>query len=292
MNAFSRAFALVACLLVSTAARPCFAIFHLWDVKEVFSNQDGTVQFIELFTTASGETQLDDHELIATSDGNVVTFTLDHNVASPTTNKHLLLATAGFAALTGSVAPDYTPLPANFFNPNAASISINFSGVDTVTFAGSALPKDGINSLTDQSPAGAQNLVAGVNSPTNFAGAAGSINVSAPVESGDFNSDGSVNGLDLAIWKSGFGATGTAATKAAGNADGDGDVDGRDFLIWQRGGSPSANAAVASVPEPTSFVLLGVASLVAAARLRVACSRPEAGACGVPETHRTSTCSR
>lgn len=262
MNAFSRALALVAYLIVSTAARPCFAAFHLWDIKEVFSNQDGTVQFIELFTTASGETDLNNHLLRATSDGNVVTFTLDHGLASPTTNKHLLFATAGFASLAGGVAPDYT-LPANFFNPNATSISLNFASVDTVTFAGSALPKDGTNSLTDQSPSGVQNLVAGTNSPTNFAGAVGSINVAAPVESGDFNSDGAVNGLDLAIWQTGFGATGTAATKAAGNADGDGDVDGRDFLVWQRGGSPSAIAAVASVPEPASLALLGLASLYA-----------------------------
>lgn len=269
MNAFSRAFALAACLVASTAARPCYAIFHLWDIKEVFSNQDGTVQFIELFTTAAGETQLDDHELTATSDGNVVTFTLDHNVASPTTNKHLLFATAGFASLVGGVAPDYTPLPANFFNPNAASISINFAGVDTVTFAGSALPKDGVTSLTDQTPAGVQNLVSGVNSPTNFAGAAGSINVSAPAESGDFNSDGAVNGLDLAAWKSGFGATGTAATKAAGNADGDGDVDGRDFLIWQRTSSPLALGAAASVPEPAGFVLLGTAWMFTLQIIRV-----------------------
>lgn len=262
MNAFSRASALVACLFASTAARPCYAAFHLWDIKEVFSNQDGTVQFIELFTTASGETVLHDHELTATSDGNVVTFTLDHNVAAPTTNKHLLFATAGFASLAGGVTPDYTPLPANFFNPNAASITISFAnGIDSITFAGSLLPKNRVNSLTDQSPTETQNLVAGVNSPTNFAGAAGSINVSAPVESGDFNNDGAVNGLDLAAWKSGFGATGTAATKAAGNADGDGDVDGRDFLIWQRSAGPLAAGAMASVPEPTGFVLLGIAWL-------------------------------
>jgi serralysin len=267
MNAFSRAVALVACLLVSTAARPCFAAFHLWDIKEVFSNQDGTVQFIELFTTAPGETDLNNHTLTATSDGNAVTYTLDHGLSSATTNKHLLFATAGFAALAGGVAPDYTPLPANFFNPNAASISINFAGVDTLTFAGSLLPKNGVNSLTDQSPSGAQNLVAGVNSPTNFAGAAGSINVSTPVESGDFNSDGAVDGLDLAIWKNGFGVTGTAALESAGNADGDGDVDGRDFLVWQRGNSPPASAALAGVPEPASLSMLSVAMLLGVWRL-------------------------
>jgi len=263
MNAFSRAIALVACIVVSTAARPCFAAFHLWDVKEVFSNQDGTVQFIELFTTAGSERFLNNHVITAMSDGNVVNFTLDHDLVGSTANKHFLIATAGFAALTGGVTPDFTPLPANFFNPNAASITITFLDADTITFAGSLLPKDGVNSLTDQSPAGVQNLVAGVNSPTNFAGAAGSINVSAPVESGDFNSDGAVNGLDLAIWKIGFGATGTSALKSAGNADGDGDVDGRDFLVWQRGGSPAATAAVTSVPEPASLALFGLASLSA-----------------------------
>jgi hypothetical protein len=77
-----------------------------------------------------------------------------------------------------------------------------------------------------------------------------------------------VNGLDLAIWKNGFGATGTAALKSAGNADGDGDVDGRDFLIWQRGNSPTATAAVASIPEPTSLAMFGFASLFAMWRWR------------------------
>ena len=269
MNAFSRAFALVACLLVSTAARTSQAAFHFWDIKEVFSNQDGTVQFIELFTTSGSERFLNNHVITATSDGNVVNFTLDHDLVGSTANKHFLIATAGFAGLTGGVVPDFAPLPANFFNPNAASITIDFPDADSITFAGSALPKDGVNSLTDQSPSGVQNLVAGVNSPTNFAGAVGSIDVSAPVESGDFNSDGAVNGLDLAIWKSGFGATGTAATKAAGNADGDSDVDGRDFLIWQRGGSPSAAAAVASIPEPTSLAMFGLASLFAMWRWRL-----------------------
>lgn len=273
MNALLRASALAACLIVSSAPGVGHAAFHLWDIKEVFSNQDGTVQFIELFTTASTERFLTDHVITATSDGNVVSFMLDHDLSGSTANKHLLLATAGFGSLAGSVTPDYAPLPTNFFNPNAASITIDFAGVDSMTFAGSTLPKNGVNSLTDQSPAGAQNLIAGVNSPTNFAGVAGSINLSAPVESGDFNNDGAVNGLDLAIWKNGFGITGTAAQRSAGNADGDGDVDGRDFLVWQRGGSPSASAAVVSVPEPASIALLGVVSFVAAVRRRALCTR-------------------
>lgn len=259
MNAFVRAFALAVCSIVAVV-QPCAASFHLWKVKEVFSNQDGTVQFVELFTTAAGEIFLTAHDLTATSDGNVVKFTLNHDVASPSTNKHLLLATAGFASLAGGIAPDYAPLPANFFNPNAASITINFAGVDSITFAGSALPKDGVNSLTDQAPAGVQNLVAGVNSPTNYAGAVGSVNLAPPVAPADFNGDGAVNGLDLSAWRVGFGASGAAATKAAGNADGDGDVDGADFLAWQRGASTST---IASVPEPTAFALLAAACMLA-----------------------------
>ena len=46
--------------------------------------------------------------------------------------------------------------------------------------------------------------------------------------SADFNGDGLVNGLDLAIWQAGY------EDDSAGDADGDGDVDGVDYLIWQR----------------------------------------------------------
>ena len=31
------------------------ASFHLWDIVEIFSSADGTIQFIELSTTSSGE---------------------------------------------------------------------------------------------------------------------------------------------------------------------------------------------------------------------------------------------
>lgn len=69
-------------------------------------------------------------------------------------------------------------------------------------------------------------------------------------------------------------------TSAPGDFDGDDDVDGRDFLIWQRGGStngaldprdladwqmnygPGGLAAVTSVPEPVSAVLLAVVGTV------------------------------
>jgi len=84
----------------------------------------------------------------------------------------------------------------------------------------------------------------------------------APIP-GDFNGDHVVNGNDLAIWKSNFGANSGSATAAMGDADADGNVNGADLLIWQRNFTPVPNATVASaVPEPTAL-LLAVTTLAA-----------------------------
>ena len=159
----------------------CRAAFHQWEIKEIFTNADGTVQFVEFFTTEPGEIFLNSHNLIVTSDGVTKEFVFNHSLTNPTNNKHFLIATAGFAALAGGVTPDYSPLPTNFFNPNAASIFFDFAHVfDTLTLTGTQIPKDGVNSLTDTdllSESGIDNMVVGVNSPTNFAGAVGSINL-------------------------------------------------------------------------------------------------------------------
>ncbi|WP_232536237.1 serine hydrolase [Lacipirellula parvula] len=70
------------------------------------------------------------------------------------------------------------------------------------------------------------------------------------VPAADFDLDGTVDGNDLAIWQTAFGAT------RAGDANADGVTDGADFLIWQR---EHANAAASpsslSVPEPTGIAL-------------------------------------
>jgi probable HAF family extracellular repeat protein len=73
---------------------------------------------------------------------------------------------------------------------------------------------------------------------------------------GDFNLDDSVDGADLVLWKSGYGASGNA-TLLQGDADGDRDVDGADFLVWQRQlGGPAIVDAAAAVPEPATLLLL------------------------------------
>jgi sugar lactone lactonase YvrE len=68
----------------------------------------------------------------------------------------------------------------------------------------------------------------------------------------DFNGDGSVNGSDLALWRSGFGASGAQGLQ--GNADGDADVD---FLLWQRQTTAAPGVAAGqAVPEPAARTLL------------------------------------
>jgi hypothetical protein len=79
----------------------------------------------------------------------------------------------------------------------------------------------------------------------------------------DFDDDGSVDGEDLAVWKTAF------VTTPAGDADGDGDSDGNDFLIWQRElGSPAASAAASAVPEPAAAWLALCGSLAVIRRRR------------------------
>lgn len=168
---------------VAVITDSCDAAFHQWSIKEIFSNQDGSVQFIELFTSAPAESFLAGHRLEAISDGQVKTFILDRSLPAPTTNKHLLFATAGFSGLAGSVTPDFFPLPPRFFDPSATTIIIDWAfGFDAASISGHAVPTDGIHSLTDAnlSFSGPDTFVIGVNSPTNFAGAAGSINLGIP----------------------------------------------------------------------------------------------------------------
>ena len=81
--------------------------------------------------------------------------------------------------------------------------------------------------------------------------------------SADFNYDGAVNGLDLAIWKSAFGVN------RQGDGNSDGVTDGRDFMLWQRqmsalGGTPQ----LATVPEPGGLVGAAAALLLLAMRGR------------------------
>jgi hypothetical protein len=86
----------------------------------------------------------------------------------------------------------------------------------------------------------------------------------------DFDEDGDVDSADFAFWQAGFGLD-TGASHADGDADKDGDVDGQDFLFWQRqlGMGVKSLAAVQSVPEAQSLLLVVVAALVVVPSARI-----------------------
>jgi MYXO-CTERM domain-containing protein len=167
----ARRLALPACiaavLLLATEAQ---ANFHLWVIDEVFSNADGSTQFIELFTAASMQNFLTGH-FIATQQGAMAlqTFDFPNVLVGETTNQHFLLATPGFKAVAG-IDPDYE-IPAGFIQVGTAT-TINFANVNAISLAG--LPTDGVQSL---------DALGGTadNSPTNFAGEIGHV---APEPSG------------------------------------------------------------------------------------------------------------
>jgi hypothetical protein len=166
----------VVVLLVAAATPSTHAAFHFWQMHEVFSNASGTVQFIEMQDLVGGEEFTGGFSMSANSDGNVQSVTLTDLTGS--TPGYLLFATPGFAALPGGVTPDF-PIPAHFFNPNATNLTFSFNGSgDSIAFGGAALPKNGINSLSDNNIYGVQNLASAANSPTNLNGDAGSVNVS------------------------------------------------------------------------------------------------------------------
>ena len=158
-------------LLTGTGAR---ADFHLWQINEVYSNHSGTVQFIELSTTVGGQEVLLNHTITctraATSTQSAVTrtFTFPSNLAAGTANKKFLIATSGFAAL-GIVTPDYI-MPEGFLFTGKATL--NF-GESASVLAYAALPTDGTQSINASG-------VAGVNSPTNYAGVTGTISSAPP----------------------------------------------------------------------------------------------------------------
>lgn len=162
-----RAFFFVA--VCAFAASPARASFHLYQINEIYSNADGTIQFVELHESAgvNGENFLAGRTLVSSNGSNQKTFVFPANLpSSATAGTFVLIATQGFANL-GLVTPDYI-IPSGFlFGPAG---TVNYANVDSVSYSG--LPGDGTTSINR---AGAPQM----NSPTNFAGVTGRI--AAPV---------------------------------------------------------------------------------------------------------------
>ena len=78
--------------------------------------------------------------------------------------------------------------------------------------------------------------------------------VSDPSLPGDYNMDGEVNAPDYNVWRDTFGST----TELAADGNGDGIVNAPDYNTWR---DNFGNVANASVPEPSTLVLLVASAL-------------------------------
>jgi hypothetical protein len=165
--------------LVATSAR---AEFHTFQIEQMYSNADGSVQFVVLHESAgmNGENFLAGQVLTSTHAGITKTYLFPQNLpgdycdsyygcmSSPTANRRVLIASQGFAALN-LVAPNYV-VPNGFLPVDGGTL--NYAMVDQVTFA--SLPTDGANALS-RSGMIIPNLA------TNFAGNSASVAAAAAV---------------------------------------------------------------------------------------------------------------
>jgi len=161
------ALALVGCLFAS----PAHALFHLWDVSEVYSNADGSVQFIEFFTTSGSQQFIVNHQLQTLTEGvvdQIFTFTNDLPIGQgeSTANRHFLFASPGFAEVAG-IEPDFTWTGALSFINVGFNDAVNFDGADGMSIVN--LRTDGAQSLLGDE------VTLGTPTPTNFAGEVGTI---------------------------------------------------------------------------------------------------------------------
>ena len=127
------------------------ASFHTFQITEIYSNADGTIQYVVLReqTGLNGEDLWAGQRLTVTHAGRAKTYAFPRNLPSTfTANRYVLIATQGYVDASASasefsfVTPDFV-VPNQFFPTDAGSI--NYAGVDDVSYG--SLPTDGDRAL-------------------------------------------------------------------------------------------------------------------------------------------------
>src|ERR1051325_1226358 len=166
----SKQFRLMMLIGVVALCSQARAAFHLWAINEVYTNNSGSLQFIELNCQFGSQNFVNGMQIQVSNGPTPHTFTIPGSqLPGDTTNHFLLFGTAGLHA-AGGPTPDYT-IPDQFL----------FAAGGTITFFGSnggaypALPTDGVLS---------RNWVNGtsqVNSPTSYDGHTGQVPSPGPL---------------------------------------------------------------------------------------------------------------
>ncbi len=129
---------------IAMMATTAWASFHGFAIDQVYSNADGTVQFVVLRETlgANGENAWSGHAFTSTHAGVTKSFAFTADLpGTATAGKRVLLGTQGLAAL-GFITPDFV-IPDRFLAVDGGTL--NYAGVDTFTYA--TLPTDGVGAI-------------------------------------------------------------------------------------------------------------------------------------------------
>ncbi len=151
---------IIQCTLIMMLSVPAFASHHNWRVVEVFSNADGTLQFIQMNSVRENETNLSCCAFTSTNltNNNSITYMFPSDLGEDSLNRDLLLGTSGIESAFG-IRPDYI-IPDGYLFTGRGGIQYN----EEVIW--DELPTDGINSINISD--GSQQIAAAT--PTNFNG--------------------------------------------------------------------------------------------------------------------------
>ncbi|MDV6345076.1 calcium-binding protein [Nitrosomonas sp. Is37] len=151
--------------------------FHIAHIDQVYSNADGSVQFIKFVIDANDQEFWAGHSLTSSNGATTNTFHINTDLPSGATDgKSVLVATQGFADL-GTARPDFfipnfSFVKPDYIIPNKFLFTTNgtviFTGMIGGTISYAQLPTDGKLSLSPDDSTG-------INSFTNFTGNTGTL---------------------------------------------------------------------------------------------------------------------
>lgn len=172
LNQLPRAIALLGILAQLQGPPSARAAFHLWEIGEVYSSADGSVQFVELTALASGQQFLANQQLRSTNSAGVSTFIFPTNLPGDSSGRTCIIGTTNVGLVPGGVTPNYI-IPPNFIRrpTGVGSAAVIFNPLPSVVVT-TNLPTDGEAALRR---VGATVVVAPTNSPRNFAAQSNSI---------------------------------------------------------------------------------------------------------------------
>jgi hypothetical protein len=159
-------------MLLAMGVSIAHAAFHLFKIQQIYSNADGTVQFVVLTSFVDGEDRWSGHYIASISLDQKTEHSYPFANDLPdgsTAGKSVLVATQGFASL-GLIKPDF--VVANNFVVLGDG-SVDFAGVDSISYSAGQIPTDGVKALFRDGST-KQNVA------MNFAGATASVSVGGP----------------------------------------------------------------------------------------------------------------